>query len=535
MARPLAAPRSRTAPTDVVSIAGALLVVALAALILYPVAAMTVWGLRAWGLLGAAVPSHLALILLSLAVAVASTLAALLPAVPIAYALARVNVPGRARLWAVCRLGVLLPPFVAPLALLVLAGPRGLVAGVFGPGGALPGIVAIVLGQAIGFFPWAVALVVRALAAVPVEMEQAAETLGARRLTVVRRVTLGLAGPRVGAAALVLVVLCLSDVATPLLLGGDTIVLATAVAAAATTSPESASSVALALALLVGLIGGTWRHGAFTAAAWPALPAVRRPAPAGLHALLAACVGTLGFALPMLWALVPLGSVVQAGRVSLGAWATFVTPVGLRPLGLSLALGLGAALVGATATLIAAWVVGRRRAVMGRGIDVLAQVPLAVPGVAAGTGYLLAFGAPSTPFGTLLLAVLLVACWQLPATLRVARDVLARTDRATEQAAVSLGARRATVAKLIVLPTLRPIAGWIACDLFAAAVLTVGAVIVFAGAGLELGAVTLVTRAAAGATGAACAVATVLLALAGGAVRLGRAIAGRDRGLTLLD
>ena len=203
----------------------------------------------------------------------------------------------------------------------------------------------------------------------------------------------------------------------------------------------------------------------------------------------------------------------------------FATPVGLRPLGFSLALGLGAALIGTTATLTAAWVVGRRRAVLGRGIDVLAQVPLAVPGVAAGAGYLLAFGVPSTPLGALLLVVLLVACWQLPATLRVARDVLARTDRATEQAAVSLGAGRATVAKLIVLPTLRPIAGWIACDLFAAGVLAVGAVIVFVGAGLELGAVTLVTRAAAGATGAACAVATVLLALAGGAVLLGRAIA----------
>lgn len=534
MARPLAAPASRSTPTDVVGIAGALMVVALAAFILYPVAAVTVWGLRAWGPLGAAVPSRLALVLLSLAVAIASTLAALLPAVPIGYALARVNLPGRTRLWGVCRLGVLFPPFVVPLALLVLAGPRGVLAGVFGPGGALPGIVAIVIGQGLGFFPFAVALVVRALAAVPVEVEQAAETLGAGRLTVVRRVTLGLAGPRVCAAALLLVVLCLSDVATPLLLGGDATVLATAVAAAATTSPESASSVALALALLVGLIGGTWRHGAFTAVAWPALPAVHRPAPAGLHALLTACVGMLGLALPVLWALVPLGSVLQTGRVSLDAWTTFITPAGLRPLGLSLALGLGAALIGATATLIAAWVVGRRRAVLGRGIDGLAQVPLAVPGVAAGTGYLLAFGAPSTPFGTLLLAVVLVACWQLPATLRVAREVLARTDRATEQAAVSLGAGRATVAKLIVLPTLRPITGWIVCDLFAAAVLAVGAVIVFGGAGLELGAVTVVTRAAAGATGAACAVATVLLALAGGAVVLGRAIAGRDRGLTLL-
>ena len=112
--------------------------------------------------------------------------------------------------------------------------------------------------------------------------------------------------------------------------------------------------------------------------------------------------------------------------------------------------------------------------------------------------------------------------------------MLVRSERATEQAAISLGAGRATVARRIVLPALWPIAGWILCDLFTAGVLAVGAVIVFAGSGLDLGAVTLVTRAAAGATGAACAVATVLLALAGGAVLLGRAIAGRDRGLTLL-
>ena len=87
--------------------------------------------------------------------AIAATLAAILPAVPLGYALTRVNVPGRTRLWRVCRLGVLLPSFVVPLGLLVLAGPRGLVAGVFGPGGSLPGVVAIVIGQALGFFPHA--------------------------------------------------------------------------------------------------------------------------------------------------------------------------------------------------------------------------------------------------------------------------------------------------------------------------------------------------------------------------------------------
>jgi len=529
MARPLAAATSRSASIDVVGIAGVALLVALAALIVYPVAALVVAGLlattRSW---------PLALLLRSLIVAAAAALAALVPAVLLGYALTRVNVPGRTRLWQVCRLGVPLPSFVVPLGLLVLAGPGGLLPGVLGAGGLLPGVVAIAIGQAVWLFPHAMALVVRALAEVPVQMEQAAETLGARRLTVMGRVTLGLAGPRLRAAALVLLVLGLSDVATPLLLGAGTRVLATAVVGAATASGEAATSVAMVLALLVAAIGGAWRHREFLAGAWPDMPAVYRPAPVSVRAPLGVVVALTGLILPALWALVPIGSALQARGVSFGAWAALVTPAGLRSLGLSVALGLGVALVGALFTLITAWVVGRRRAVLGRFLGMLAEVPLAVPGVAAGAGYLLAFGVPSSVPAALLLSVLLVACWQLPATLRVARDVLARSDRSAEQAAVSLGAGRTTVARLIVVPALTPVAGWVLCDLFSAAVLAVGGVILFAGSGLDLGAVTLVTRAAAGAIGAACAVATVLLALAGGAVVLGRTIAGRDRGLTLL-
>src|SRR5262245_16591030 len=243
MARPLTAAAPRSTPLDVVGIAGVALLAALATLIVYPVAALVVSGLMA-----IARSEPLTLLFRSLVIAAAAALAALIPATLLGYALTRVNVPGRTRLWWVCRVGVLLPSFVVPLGLLVLAGPSGLLPGAFGPGGAFPGAVAIAIGQTLGLFPHAVALVVRALAEVPVQMEQAAETLGARRLTIVRRVTLGLTWPRLRAAALVLLVFGLSDVATPMLLGADTRVLATAIVGAATTSVQAASSVALLLA-----------------------------------------------------------------------------------------------------------------------------------------------------------------------------------------------------------------------------------------------------------------------------------------------
>ena len=183
----------------------------LAAFTVWPVAAVAVHGLLA----PAAWPLRIAFA--TLAVAVTSTLLTLVPAGLIACALTRIGVPGRELVWHVLRLGALIPPFIAPLALLLLAGPGGILAS----SGSLTGFGAIVVGQALAFLPAAVTLLVRALAGVPVELEQAAEVLGARRRTVIRRVTLRLAGPNVLRAALVVLGFCLADVAGPLLLGGD--------------------------------------------------------------------------------------------------------------------------------------------------------------------------------------------------------------------------------------------------------------------------------------------------------------------------
>jgi ABC-type Fe3+ transport system permease subunit len=136
--------------------------------------------------------------------------------------------------------------------------------------------------------------------------------------------------------------------------------------------------------------------------------------------------------------------------------------------------------------------------------------------------------------GGLLLLSALVASWELPVTARAARDVLVRADASAEDAAVSLGAGGLTTLARVIVPALRPVAGWIFGYLLAAGMLAIGPVIVLAGPGRELGAPTVLTLAAAGATAVACAVATALLALAGGAVLLGRAIAGHRRGPTWL-
>jgi iron(III) transport system permease protein len=482
-------------------------------------AAFTVWPLTAVAAYGLVAPAAwpLRIAVVTLVVAVTSTVLTLVPAALIAYALTRVGVPGRELVWRVVRVGVLIPPFIAPLALLLLVG-RG---GVLAPGGSFTGFGAIVVGQALAFLPAAVTLLVRALAGIPVELEHAAEVLGARRSTVIRRVTLRLAGPDVLRAALVVLGFCLADVAGPLLLGGDYLVLATAIvhtAAEATTAARAAVTLG-ALAATVALVGRTWRYAGVAATGWPALPRLDRGAAPAARWSLGVVVWTITAALAALWVLVPVGS--------LGHWSVLAGPAGVSALRNSVLLGLGAALAGTALALATAWIVERSHARASRAVDALARLPIAIPGVVAGVGYALVFGyGPGLLGGALLVLIPIVACWELPGTSRVARTVLVRIDRSVEDAAVSLGAAGVTTLTRIVVPALRPVTGRIFADLFAGGVLAVGTVIVLASSGLGLGAITMLTLAGAGAIGAACAIATALLALAGAALLLGRAIGG---------
>jgi iron(III) transport system permease protein len=492
-------------------VAAALLL--LAVFIAWPVAAVAVHGL----LVSAAWPWRVALD--TLMVALAATLGASVPALLIALVLTRVDMTGRTTIWQLFRLGALIPPFIVPLALLAASS-------------SWRGLAFIAIGQALGFLPYAVVLMVRVLTGVPAELEQAAEVLGARRVTILRRVTLGLAGPGVARAAGLVLGLCLADVTAPLLLGGDARVLTTFIVRAAALDPAGAAPAAVMLMVLAFMMAratGPWRPGVDDRAI---LRRPERPIPPALRRLLGVAVWSVAAGFAGLWAMVPLGSLLRVGApgVTLEHWAVVATPAAGGALRNSVLLGLGVAVAGTALAMVTAWVVERRRAGVGRAVALLARVPLAVPGVVAGVGYLLVLATPTGAAGTLLALVAVVACWELPVTSRAARDLLARTDRSVEDAAIGLGAGELTTFTRIVAPTLRPAAGWIFGYLLAAGVLAVGTVIVLSPAGRALGALTMLTLAAAGATGAACAVATALLALAGGAALLGRAIAGRQRG-----
>ncbi len=141
---------------------------------------------------------------LSARTSLASTVASLVLGVPLAWALARVDFPGRSLVRALATLSMVLPPVVGGVALFFSFGRRGL----FGQyldqwfGITLPfTTTAVVMAQTFVAMPFLVLTVEAALRQLDRRFEDAARTLGASRWYVFRRVTLPSIRPALVAGA----------------------------------------------------------------------------------------------------------------------------------------------------------------------------------------------------------------------------------------------------------------------------------------------------------------------------------------------
>ncbi|MGN9845925.1 ABC transporter permease [Nonomuraea sp. H19] len=199
-------------------------------------------------------PQVLEALRLSLVTATIATAVCLLLGVPLAWLLARVNLPGRRLVRAVVTVPLVLPPVVGGVALLLVLGRRGLVGqwleSAFGI--TLPFTTAgVVIAEAFVAMPFLVISVEGALRAADQRYEEAAATLGASRWTVFRRVTLPLVAPGVVAGAVLCWARALGEFGATITFAGNfpgsTRTMPLAVYLALETEPEAAIVLSLVL------------------------------------------------------------------------------------------------------------------------------------------------------------------------------------------------------------------------------------------------------------------------------------------------
>jgi sulfate transport system permease protein len=185
--------------------------------------------------------------------------------------------------------------------------------------------------------------------------------------------------------------------------------------------------------------------------------------------------------------LIPLAAVVvKAFSSGLGTfWSSATNSVALTAIGVTLAVSLVVAAIGAVMGTLVAWVLVRDEFPGRRIVNALIDLPFALPTIVAGLTLLALYG-PGSPFGihlaytraAVLIALLFVT---LPFVVRSVQPVLIELDREVEEAAASLGASNATTFRRVVLPALRPAIISGAALAFARSVGEIGSLVLIAG------------------------------------------------------
>jgi iron(III) transport system permease protein len=189
------------------------------ALVLLPLAYLLVragsGGFAAWEVLGRRGTAELVLRTVLLVAAVVAAAVAL--GVPLAWLVARTDLPAP-RFWAaVLALPLVIPSYVAALALLGALGPRGLLQRLLeGPFGVerLPeiyGFPGAFLALTLSTYPYVFLLAAAGLRSLDPALEEAARSLGRRPLAVFARVTLPALRPSIGAGGLLVALYALAD------------------------------------------------------------------------------------------------------------------------------------------------------------------------------------------------------------------------------------------------------------------------------------------------------------------------------------
>ncbi|MGE3540949.1 MAG: putative 2-aminoethylphosphonate ABC transporter permease subunit [Candidatus Tectimicrobiota bacterium] len=481
-----------------------------------------------------ATPTLSAALTNSLWLASVSTVLCVLLAFLCAYGLTRTCMAGRRSFMFVTQLPLLMPSLLPAISLVYLFGRQGLLTPLVG-GVSIYGPLGLVLGEVFWTLPHALLIVHTALSLADARLYEAAEALGAGPWKIFWTVTLP--GARYGlvSAATVVFTLVMTDFGVPKVLGGSYHVLATEIYKQVIGQQNFEMGAVIGLLLLgpavlaCGVDRVARRHhtASLTARSVPYVPK-----PVDLRdTIFGVFCAAIALGLVGLLAISILASVVHFWPYNLsltlkhyrfeitdgGGWESY---------GHSLLMATGTALCGTAIVFCGAYVLEKmRRLPLARAcVQLLALLPLAVPGLVLGLGYILFFNAAANPlhglYGTMTILIICTVAHFYAVAHLTATTALQQLDPAFETVSatlkVPLWRTFARVHTVVCLPAICDIALYF----FVNAMTTVSAVVFLYAPDTTLAAVAVLNMDDAGDAAPAAAMAVLIFATTG-LVRLG--------------
>lgn len=404
----------------------------------------------------------------SLLAAGLATVGACAIGIPLAFCLARVDLPGKPLLLTLATLPLVLPSFVGAYALVLLFGHAGVITGALrgiglpiGPIYGLPGIVIVFT---LTLYPYVVLPVLAGFQAVDASMEEAGRNLGGSRPYVIRTVLLPIVMPAILAGGLLVFIEALENFGVPAVLAEDRPFLAVDIfklfAGESDANPAAAGALSVLLIACTALALLVQRHylgqrrfatGARSApATLPLTPGLRLAATVVSWGIV--LVSLLPFAAVLMISFLRFRGPVLTWELGLGNYANLLAG-SYRPLLNTLIL----ASIAACATMLIGapigYVVARHRSRLSALLDFVGMVPFAVSGMILAIGLIIAFNSgPLILTGGWLILVIAYVVRKLPFAIRSASAIVHQLDPSLEEASVNLGVSPASTFATLTIP-----------------------------------------------------------------------------------
>ena len=444
-----------------------------------------------------------------------------------AYGVVRSCMPLARLFRAIALVPLLAPSLLMAISLIYLFGAQGMLKSWL-LGGSAYGPFGIVLGSVLWTFPHALMILCTTLASGDARLYEAAATLGAGRWRSFCQVTLPASRYGLMIAWIVVFVLVVTDFGVPKVIGGNTQMLATDIYKQVIGQQNLSMGAVVAMLLLVpaGLAFAAERHlrakqaATMTVRAVPLVPQPHAPLD---RALLVYC-SLIALALLAVMGTAMLASLVSFWPYNLslsfkhyqfdmmdgGGWASYG-----NSLTMAAATVIGALLSFLSAYLVAkptGWVRARQW------LHAVATLPMAVPGLALGLGYILFFNAGGNPlhflYGSLGILVLCSVAHFFSVAHITQLTALQQLDAEYERVADSMGVPFWTLLWRVHLPVCLPAVMQVAGYFFVNAMTTVSAVVFLYSPETTLASVAVLAMDDAGDIAPAAAMATLIFATA---------------------
>lgn len=460
----------------------------------------------------------------SLHIATVTTLIVVPLAFLYAYALTRAVLPMRWLFQGISLIPIFAPSLLPGLALIYLFGNQGFFKGVLG--GPIYGFDGILIAQVFYCFPHATLILVTALATADARLYEAADVLGASKLRVFFTVTLPGAKYGLISAALVVFTLMITDFGIAKVIGGNFNVLATDVYKQVIGQQNFSMGAVVgmvllapaALAFVVDRMVQRKQVALLTARAVPLIP---RPK-FGRDLFFTIYCTVIAIGIVSILGMAAWGSLIKYWPYNLSlTWDNYefsnFDANGWMSYFNSLEMAVLAAVGGTALMFVGAWLNERTRDffIMRGIVQFLAFLPMAVPGLVLGLGYIFFFNAPNNPLNFLyatmgILAINCVAHFYTVGHL-TATTALKQIDPEFESVSASLKVPVWCTFRRVTAPICLPAILDIAIYLFVNAMTTVSSVIFLYAPDTKLASVAAVNIEEAGTTAAAAALCIVIV------------------------